>query len=318
MNINRPTALIVFYSMMVIIPCLLFAWILFIPETSFIMLFAKLILAGLYIAFIYITGYWGFIGCYLKYIITALYVLSAAYSLLTFGWGTLTPLPANTFPLILYILISVVLIYFIVRSLMAFSYKEDPVRLSFPFRSGKYYILEGGDSKAERLINYHYAGSSHSKNNVNKSMRYANDIVKLKYGIYSRGLLPKSVEKYNIYHEPVYSPCGGTVVEVADGMENETPFSGRHPYNVGNHIAINTNGVIVLMGHLQKSSIKVKTGDNVVQGQHIADIGNSGLTEFPHLHIQAMKAAGDSIWAGEGVPMLFDNRFLIKNKTVRV
>ena len=103
-----------------------------------------------------------------------------------------------------------------------------------------------------------------------------------------------------------------------DGLENEIPFSGRHPYNVGNHIVIQTDDINVLMGHMQKSSIQVKVGDQVVTGQYLADIGNSGLTEFPHLHIQAMRAVDGSIWSGEGVPIRFDNKFLCKNTIVKV
>ena len=148
-------------------------------------------------------------------------------------------------------------------------------------------------------------------------MRFATDIVKLNSsGIFSRGALPESVERYNIYHEPIYSPCDGIVIKINDGLDNETPFSGKHPYNVGNHVVIQSNGVNVLMGHLQKASIKVKEGDRVITGQHLADVGNSGLTEFPHLHIQAMKAT-DTIWSGEGVPILFDGRFLVKNTIVK-
>jgi len=51
-------------------------------------------------------------------------------------------------------------------------------------------------------------------------------------------------------------------------------------------------------------------------GQKIALVGNSGLTEFPHLHIQAMKAGDFPIWEGAGVPILFDGAFLVKNHII--
>jgi hypothetical protein len=145
-------------------------------------------------------------------------------------------------------------------------------------------------------------------------MQYATDIVKLNvFGCFAGSILPKQVEKYHIYMEELYSPCNGIIIEIVDNMENEEPFSGKHPYNVGNHIVIQNNGVNIVLGHIQRGSIKVKVGDHVNAGQLIANVGNSGLTEFPHLHIQAMKAVKDSIWSGEGVPILFDERFLIKN-----
>jgi murein DD-endopeptidase MepM/ murein hydrolase activator NlpD len=41
------------------------------------------------------------------------------------------------------------------------------------------------------------------------------------------------------------------------------------------------------MGHLSPGTIRVKVGDQVRLGQQIANVGNSGNTTEPHLHIQA-------------------------------
>jgi murein DD-endopeptidase MepM/ murein hydrolase activator NlpD len=67
------------------------------------------------------------------------------------------------------------------------------------------------------------------------------------------------------------------------------------------------------MVHLQEGSIKVKIGDEVTAGQPIAKAGNSGMTLYPHLHIQATR--GHWLY-GRAVPILFDNRFLMKNGLV--
>jgi photosystem II stability/assembly factor-like uncharacterized protein len=92
-----------------------------------------------------------------------------------------------------------------------------------------------------------------------------------------------------------------TVVKVQDGLANERPFGGKHPYSAGNHIALESQGIYVVMGHLESGTIRVRPGDAVDAGQHLAQVGNSGLTEFPHVHIQASKATGDSVWSGQGV-----------------
>lgn len=277
--------------------------------------------SGLYIILIYIIGYWGFIVYYFRYVLVILYLV--AFTASVRGMISLPFIYKNDFRLFIrhdgillfvYLLFTCILIYFIIKSIRAFSFDKTPVNLAFPFKAGKYYVLEGGNSKKCNLINYHYAGSLHAQNNVFKSMQYATDIVKLNtLGCFADGILPKQIERYNIYKEELYSPCDGTIIEIVDNMENEEPFSGKHPYNVGNHIAIQNNGINIVLGHIQKGSIKVNVGDYVNTGQYIANVGNSGLTKFPHLHIQAMKAVEESIWGGEGIPILFNGRFLIKN-----
>jgi murein DD-endopeptidase MepM/ murein hydrolase activator NlpD len=71
--------------------------------------------------------------------------------------------------------------------------------------------------------------------------------------------------------------------------------------------------VYVLIGHLQKGSIRVNAGSLVKVGDPIAQVGNSGWTSQPHVHIQAMKISQDSFWKGEGLPVEFDGQNPVKN-----
>ncbi|MFC6685624.1 M23 family metallopeptidase [Marinobacter koreensis] len=45
----------------------------------------------------------------------------------------------------------------------------------------------------------------------------------------------------------------------------------------------------ILMAHLRRGSIMALPGDAVTMGQPLAEIGNSGNTLEPHLHIEATK-----------------------------
>jgi hypothetical protein len=318
MKVNRAAALIVFYATMVLIPLLLLLRILFGHAGSQAMFWAEAAVCALYFMLVFRIGYWGFVGYALRYILPVLFIAATGFGYLRTGmalplWNT----QLSAAKAIFLVAATAVLTIFIKKSSAAKAYHGVPIRLSFPFRHGKYYILEGGDSKKCRLMNYHFAGAAHTKNRVNKSMRFATDIVKLKRGIFCRGLLPRTTEDYYIAGESLYCPCDGIVVETLDELDNEIPFSGKHPYNVGNRIVIEKDGINVLMGHLQKGSIKVKAGDKVLEGQVLAAVGNSGLTEFPHLHIQAMRENEESMWSGEGVPILFDYKFLVKNTMKR-
>ncbi len=82
----------------------------------------------------------------------------------------------------------------------------------------------------------------------------------------------------------------------------------------GNHIVLDVDGVRIAMLHLMKDSILVEIGQEVKVGELIGKIGNSGHTTVPHLHIQA--AYGDT-WFGSSVPMLFNEKFLIKGDVIK-
>jgi murein DD-endopeptidase MepM/ murein hydrolase activator NlpD len=60
----------------------------------------------------------------------------------------------------------------------------------------------------------------------------------------------------------------------------------------------------------------VKKGDPVNKGQPLCRVGNSGNTSEPHLHIHVIKTGGDLLYEGEGVPMKFHNRFLVRNDII--
>ena len=87
----------------------------------------------------------------------------------------------------------------------------------------------------------------------------------------------------------------------------------------GNQILIRCDGtdVDVLLAHLQADSVRVSKGDRVEIGRGVGAIGNSGNSTEPHLHIHAKRGGrSDTGLEGEGVPMVFDGRFLVRNATV--
>ncbi len=65
------------------------------------------------------------------------------------------------------------------------------------------------------------------------------------------------------------------------------------------------NGVYAALAHLRRDSARVKAGDSVQAGQHIADCGNSGNSTEPHLHVQLMDHPRVAVAAG--LPVEFEN-----------
>jgi len=65
---------------------------------------------------------------------------------------------------------------------------------------------------------------------------------------------------------------------------------------------------------MMQDSIKVREGDIVNKGEILGRFGNSGKTSQPHLHIHAERGGTPGeILNGSGVPITFNERFLVRN-----
>jgi len=187
--------------------------------------------------------------------------------------------------------------------------RATPLNLSFPLSGGIYYVAHGGSFKT---LNHH-RGS--------KSQSYALDIVQLNsFGMRANGIYPGRLQQYKIFGDMVLSPCAGVVTSVVNDLP-DLPIGEMDRKNVaGNHIVIrrDVSEVYVGLAHLMHDSVLVKPGDRVTIGQALARVGNSGNTSEPHLHIHAKRGGRpESMLDGEGVPMRFGGRWLIRNSVIR-
>lgn len=188
--------------------------------------------------------------------------------------------------------------------------RTSAITLRFPLESGIFYTGHGG---AYPLTNYHGA--------VVKAQRYACDIVQLnRWGTRALGLYPRRLDQYAIYGTAVHSPGAGLILRCIDGLPDLAPGQMDQNNVAGNHVIIRFDGLDVnlLLAHLQNGSVSVKTGDHVAAGQPIGQVGNSGNTSEPHLHVHAQRQVtkdGNTEWVG--VPILFGSRWLVRNSLVR-
>lgn len=88
----------------------------------------------------------------------------------------------------------------------------------------------------------------------------------------------------------VVATQGGLVIATRDGVPDKNALSQdlNQLQNIGcgNRVAIkHTDGWITDYCHMKNGSVSVKKGNFVSTGQKLGQIGLSGLTEFPHLHI---------------------------------
>ena len=173
------------------------------------------------------------------------------------------------------------------------------VDLRPPFAEGRFYVAHGGGNP---LINYH---SSHPP------QRYALDIAELDaFGRRAGGIAPAALESYVIYGRETVSPCAGEVTAAIDGIpDNRIGETNRNDV-AGNHVVIACEGIDLTLAHFRPGTLAVETGDSVNAGQPLGEVGNSGNSTEPHLHIHAVPSGGE-----EGVPLALDGAFLVRNAT---
>ncbi len=92
----------------------------------------------------------------------------------------------------------------------------------------------------------------------------------------------------------VKAAADGTIIGTRDSVDDisirdggEVSVKGRE---CGNGVNMKTgDGYNIQYCHLQKGSVRVRTGQSVKIGDLLGLVGLSGETEFPHLHINVMK-----------------------------
>lgn len=127
----------------------------------------------------------------------------------------------------------------------------------------------------------------------------------------------------------VLSPAVGTVVAVHDSaadhrahrglpsvgyaLSQRRRVSGRWQVAAGNHVMIESHGVIIAICHLQHESVEVEIGQHLEIGAVLARCGNSGNSTEPHVHVQAFDR--QDVESAKAVPLVFSGQ-LPKNGAV--
>lgn len=262
------------------------------------------------------SGYWEFFGQKFR-VIYAIGIESLILILLI--TKNIRPEIAHSNPvfgIVLLIILGYLFFALIKIIVVILRHEKNSVEITFPLKNGTFLITDGGNSKISRLMNYHYFSPIHKRKKTNNSMQFATDIVKT--GIRRSSYLPLKNEDYMIFGEKVFSPINGTVIKVINDINDNSPFSGNYPYNTGNTIVIKNENNYLLIGHLKKGSILIKVGDIVHQNDLIAESGNSGYSERPHIHMQLIHSLTDDYWQGLGVGITFQNKNLYKNRLIEI
>ena len=137
-------------------------------------------------------------------------------------------------------------------------------------------------------------------------------------------LLGVKLEDTFCWSQPIYAPFDGEVVEVMDGLKERNPVhfvtdmavvlknalflkassnEDLHPA-LGNFIILkNSDDIYALIAHARTGSIQVAKGQQVTEGQELAQVGHSGNSTAPHLHFQLMDSP--NLVEANGLPCCF-------------
>lgn len=138
--------------------------------------------------------------------------------------------------------------------------------------------------------------------------RYAIDFIKLDHnGKYAEGD-EDVIKNWLGYGADVLAVAAGLVVAVQDTFPESNTIANHPHYSseqaTGNYVVLKVQpDMFVFYEHLKPGSIRVKTGQRVKEGEVLAQVGFTGQTTGPHLHMHV--ANKNSPLGAEGIPFVF-------------
>lgn len=104
---------------------------------------------------------------------------------------------------------------------------------------------------------------------------------------------------------PVYAMAAGTVIKTVDLYGG--PHRDRRRLKENNRVLVqHADGTVAVYAHLKKGSLRVKECGQVEEGQLLAESGNSGYSDGPHLHVEVFRAVSGRRY--RTLPLLFAPR----------
>jgi len=188
------------------------------------------------------------------------------------------------------------------------------IDIANPFGPGKYLVGHGGSNT---LVNGHMGTLDTGIERFRpwRWQSYAVDFFGLgTWGLRARGWRPSDPADYAIFGAELLAPCEGLVI-AAEGDMPDFEVPDMDPVNrLGNHVILRCGEVEIVLAHMRGGSVVVVPGEQVAVGDRLGEVGNSGASTEPHLHIHAQRPApdGEPSISGEPLAIRIDGRFLVR------
>jgi len=309
------------YALQTLVRLLCVAWIAIWPPRSLLGFWSMAIGTGVGVIALGYAGLWLFPPWWTPHVLGALLIAAVATSLLRSKRATIWP-PG--------ILGRVVAVGFATLGLVAANTTRKALSeaaipsgpamdLALPLGPGRYLVANGG---AGMTLNAHVDALDHSlpAHWAWRGTVYGADLVAIdSWGSRAVGVMPADPNHYHIFGMPVLAPGAGDVVVAVDGLPDMLvpEQDGRHL--AGNHVILRCEGSDSVLGHFRRGSLRVSVGNGLEQGVVVGEVGNSGASSEPHLHIHAQTVGSpDAPFSGAPIPIpiRIRGRFLVRNMRV--
>ncbi|MGB3519635.1 MAG: peptidoglycan DD-metalloendopeptidase family protein [Elainellaceae cyanobacterium] len=303
----------------ILVPLLLIGWLAFVPPRNLLGIGIQSLMTAIALVAIARMGIWVFPPWWTPYFYGVLFVLAL-------GLGVTKHQPKRRMPLgwpgwVMVIGFVAFGVYIGNEAVLSwtgqFPAAATAVDLTFPLRGDHFLIVNGGSNSR---INAHLKTLDESvpRFRAYRGQSYGTDIIQVnRWGLRSRGIMPKQPAAYLIYSAPVFAPCAGQVVQAIDGFPDMTIPETDLVNRAGNHVILRCGKAEVILAHFRPQSLLVQSGMAVAVGDAIAEVGNSGASGEPHLHIHAQRPGSLAMpLSGDPLPVRFNGRFLIRSDRV--
>jgi septal ring factor EnvC (AmiA/AmiB activator) len=86
----------------------------------------------------------------------------------------------------------------------------------------------------------------------------------------------------------------------------------------GTLVVLECEGVWILLAHMRRGSVLVAKGHDARLGDPVGQVGNSGNSGEPHLHLHVQRPGTDSMpFGAEPIPLTIAGRYLVRGQRVR-
>ncbi len=311
------TMLLIFIVFQITLPLILIAWISFKPTQSLLGFWVQIFTTASLLLLSAFGGIWLFPPWWMPFVYGVLLIVATYLGLMRRRpFQHLSPNNISGWiKVAIFILISSFSINEIIQIIRGLNPPEvELVNLQFPLEDGSYFVANGG---SDIRINAHMKTMDASIPRFRKwrGNAYGIDIVGVnKLGFRANGVYPSNPNDYYIFGAKVLAPCSGQVIASSNDMPDmQIPEVDKTNFT-GNYVLLRSSQANILIAHFRKGSLKVGTGDRVEVGQEIAEVGNSGYSDEPHLHIHAQRPGSyDAPFSGDPLAIIFDSKFLVRN-----